>query len=223
MISIDVESSSADSDDSWMPSKGPPGAGPASGRRYRWVWMSSAPSQSASSRDTVEPLPSWAQAAYEDGSMVEYYLCHHDQWFLAVVSLAALQGTVPSQWSTTSGLAEQNRSAMTWTSASCDDHWNQTSMLRCALCPRVAGMQHRSPRRHNRTLVVLTCFLSVAQATHPCSCPRRPLGVNFLKAALSAYIVAQQTGGCRVYLQTLRLPTRRAVPTWPSNRCRLRE
>ena len=79
VIGIDVESSGSESDDSWTPSKG-----------YRWVWNSPAPSHSASSSETCEPLPSWVQAAYEEGSTVEYFSCHNDQWLLAVVSLAAL-------------------------------------------------------------------------------------------------------------------------------------
>lgn len=89
-VCIDVESSSSESHDSWTPAKAPPDARPASGRRYRWVSKSVAPSGSASSNDTTEPLPSWAEAAYEDASIVEYYSCHNDQWLLAVVSLAAL-------------------------------------------------------------------------------------------------------------------------------------
>ena len=122
MISIDMENSGSESDDSWTPSKGPPGAGPASGRRYRWVYQSSAPSPSASSGDTVEPLPLWAQVAYEDGSIVEYYSRHHDQWFHWLrFTWSLLRGTVPLPLSTTSGLAGQNSSALTWTCASCED------------------------------------------------------------------------------------------------------
>ena len=88
MVGIDVESPS-ESDDSWAPSKGPPGVGSSSGRHFRWVWKSAAPATGANS-GAIEPLPEWVRPAYEDGSIVEYYSCHHDQWCLAVVSLAAL-------------------------------------------------------------------------------------------------------------------------------------
>lgn len=98
MVAIDVQSpcsesaqeqsSSSQSDDSWIPPKGPLGFG--SGRHYRVVAKSTAPSGSGSFSDTIDPLPSWVNPAYEDGSLVEYYSFHNDQWLLAVVSLAAL-------------------------------------------------------------------------------------------------------------------------------------
>ena len=90
VIDIDAESSSSVQGDLWMPSMGPSGAGSSSGRHFRWVWNSACPSVGANARGTVEPLPEWVRAAYEDGSTVEYYSCHNDQWCLAVVSLAAL-------------------------------------------------------------------------------------------------------------------------------------
>ena len=82
-------SSSESEEDLWTPSLAPTGGG-SSGRHFRWVWKSTAPSGGASASDTIEPLPMWVKAAHEDGSIVEYYSCHNDQWFLAVVSLAAL-------------------------------------------------------------------------------------------------------------------------------------
>ena len=68
IVSIDVESTCSESDESWTPSQGPSGGGsPTDGLQRTRV-----------------------QFAYEDESKVEYYSCHKDQWLLAVDSLAAL-------------------------------------------------------------------------------------------------------------------------------------